>query len=134
MPKGKGFNGPFFLSLIGTLLYLYVLYNVRAAMPAWLGAQTASQGMGGAVVPTYPSVIMAVMFGLAMASALSLLLTILVGAMAVNKDMRKWQLKAGFISGLSLFALTAAPAPGMLFWLTAAGFVLAQIGSGMSSM
>lgn len=126
--------GAFLLSLIGALIYLYVIWNVWGAMPAWLSAQPAAAGAGGAMVPTLPSVIQAILFGVAVVGAISFLLVTLGKTMMQNEMMSNWSMKVHFIAGLALIALSVPPAPVMWFWIVVIGFVLAELGDSMSMM
>lgn len=134
MAKMKTNWGAFLLSLIGALIYLYVIWNVWGAMPGWLSAQPAAAGAGGAMVPTLPSVIQAILFAAAVVGAISFLLTTLGKTMMSSDMMNTWSMKAHLMAGLALVALSVPPAPGLWFWIAVIGFVLAELGDAMAMM
>ncbi len=121
-------------TLIGTLVFLFLIYSLWGSLGHWLSAQVASQGSGGATVPTWPSVVQSILYGLAVTSTISLLVVTLVGFKMSNADMNKWAMKAHFIAGFTLIALTVPPAPSTWFWVAIVGFVLTELGTGMAAM
>lgn len=112
MAKGKNW-APFGLKLIGSLVYLYVLWSL---LSGWHGI---------------PSDWQAILLGIAAVLSVSFLVCTLAALQMKSKELSMWVMKTETFGGMSLFALTAIT--GHLDWGFAVllGYVLGSIGSGM---
>lgn len=127
MAKGVNWTAWLF-NFVGSLIYLYVVWSLWWAWPSWYSnTQAFQQSFSGAP--------QSVLFALSVTMSISFFVVTLVGLKTTTKAMLEWAMKAAFIGGLALIALTATPgASPIWFWLAVAGFLLTDVGTGMASM
>ncbi len=117
----KDMTGPF-LALLGSLVYLYVVYN-WAASPGF-GVVGWAATLGSFWLPIFA--------GLGAAFTISLLLVALGGLAGMRDDKsNQWAMKSVFYGAVALFGLTVG---GPWFWWVALGLVLGQFGVGRMMM
>ncbi|MDE1861269.1 MAG: hypothetical protein KGH72_06165 [Candidatus Micrarchaeota archaeon] len=112
------------LKFIGSLVYLYVVYQLWSnPLPSGsLSGSLAALGLG-------------VLFAVAVLSTVSLFLMTLASIKMYDKEMAMWDWKTIMWSGGSLVILTiAGGAAGTWTAVALLGFVLASLGAGMSKM
>ncbi|MDE1823012.1 MAG: hypothetical protein KGI00_02350 [Candidatus Micrarchaeota archaeon] len=112
MAKGTNMSA-FGLKLVGSLIYLYVLWSLWSA---YYGA---------------PSDWQAILLGIGAVLSVSFFLVTLASLQMNSKDMAGWSMKTEVYGGISLFALAAVAGNAGLGWAVLLGFVLSSIGSGM---
>jgi len=119
MAKSKDKTGAF-LALLGSLVYLYVVWQ-------WL-PNFGTLWTAGTTSATFWLPIFA---GLAAAVTFSVLVISLVGLMGMSNDeANQWAMKAAFGGAVALFALGGVA----WFWYVVVGFVLLQFGVGKMRM
>lgn len=117
------------LKFIGSVAYLYVVWQIWSSPPAWLA---------GGLSASLPALGLGIIAATAVLSSVVYFLGTLGWAMMAksSKDeksmrMSMWVWKTGMWSAFTLFVLTL---PGSLSWVVLIGFVLSLIGSAMSMM
>ena len=120
MAAKKGdMTGPV-LALIGSLVYLYVVWS-------WLSAG----GSAGAWFAGAGAFWLPILVGVAAATTFGVLVVALCGLAGwMNSDGWKWAMQGAFWGAIALFALGGAG----LFWYVVVGFILLQFGIGKSKM
>ncbi len=103
----------FILTLVGSLVYLYIVWN-------WLGNPVANAVFGGAGAVFYPLVV-----GLAVVSAVGLFLMSFSFLRTSSDELTMHAGKASMIAGVTLVALTVGS--GMVWWAIL-GFALVKMG------
>ncbi len=103
----------FILTLVGSLIYLYIVWN-------WLSNPVASTVFSGAGAVFYPFFV-----GFAVVSAVGLFLLSFAFLRNASDELRKHEDKAALVGGLTLVALTVGTP---WIWWAVLGFVLAKIG------
>lgn len=125
MAKNQPNMGAWFLTLIGSLAYLYVVYKLWGMSGTWpaLTSSLAALGVG-------------LLFAVAVLTSVSLVLMTLASLKMNDKDMHMWSWKNTMWAAFSLVVLTVATAGMASTWtlVVVIGFVLASIGNGMSKM
>ncbi|MDE1851154.1 MAG: hypothetical protein KGH69_00500 [Candidatus Micrarchaeota archaeon] len=114
MAKGTNW-APFGLKLIGSLIYLYVLWSLWSG---WYGT---------------PSDWQAILLGVAAVLSVSFFLCTLASLQMKSKELAMWVMKTETFGGMALFALTALAGNMGWGWAVLLGYVLGSIGSGMES-
>jgi hypothetical protein len=119
MAKSKDMTGAF-LALIGSLVYLYVVWQ-------WM-PNLGSLWTAGSTTATFWLPIFA---GLGAAVTFSVLVISIIGLMGMKNDMAiAWGMRATFGGAIALFALGGVA----WFWYVAVGFILLQFGFGKMMM
>ena len=119
----KDMTGPF-IALIGSLVYLYIV---------WIWAHSATAMAIWTTGTTNATFWLPIFAGLGTAATFSVLLIALAGLGGMMEtEAAQWAMKANFMAAVSLFALSIGT--GWIFWLVALGLILGQIGVGKMMM
>ncbi|MCL5427760.1 MAG: hypothetical protein M1321_01105 [Candidatus Marsarchaeota archaeon] len=106
----------FVLAFLGSLAYLYVVYELLA--PKWAVPALFSGNAGGVLLPIFA--------GVGVVSAIGLFLLSFV-LLTDSKNVVNWIYKSSVVAGITLVALTVSN-PGLI-WFSVLGVVLSLIGT-----
>jgi len=106
----------FVLTFLGSLVFLYVAYNVLTAPAAWWTSLPLFGGAGAVFLPIFA--------GVSIISAIVLFFSSF-GLMQGGKGATEMVTKSSMITGITLLALTLGS---VWSWYSLLGFVLASIG------
>lgn len=110
------------LQFIGSLIYLYVVWQLWSGTWMALNSSLAALGLG-------------VLFAVGVLTSVSFFLSTLASVKMSNKEMSMWSWKSSMWAALALVVLTiAAGATNTWTAVAVLGYVLASLGLGMSKM
>lgn len=128
-PKQKPNYTGSLLMFIGSIAFVFVVFQIWGTPPAWLS---------GGISASLPALVLGIIAATAVVSSIAYLLATLGSCIMVKSDnedrnmrMTRWTQKMGTWSAFTLLVLTL---PGPLSWVVLIGLVLSLIGSAMSMM